>query len=488
MRIRLVHTQSLLLIASVLLTVLCMGGLNAWNLRDGFSEFMAARDVERLEQFAALVSQNAEQAGSIEGLKAKGLGIHDLFRQFGLTQGKRQDNIVPPQGMSDATSDGLRPPPRHPPDANNDTFKSRVSIYTTDGQPLLGKKQPSDAGLYIERPIRMRGETVATVRMTKLKPVPDDVESRFLTSQYASIIFAAGLLLLIAFAGAYWVAGHWVKPLMQIEAATERIALGEFDTRLDDTRTDEIGDTMRNINRMAMSLQQLEGSRRRWMADMSHELRTPLTVLRGEIDALLDGVTPLKPQTIISLHEEVLQLSALVDDLHLLAMSDLKALPCYFEEFDLVALVKTISHRFTPKASQLGLSLTLNVMNGLGKSMHGDAKRIEQLISNLIDNSLRYTDAPGKVVILLKNKHNHAELIFKDSSPSVTADELPLIFEPLFRADVARQRSGAGSGLGLAICSAIVQAHKGSIHAAASDLGGLLVRVILPWDAESPPI
>lgn len=485
MRIRLVHTQSLLVLASVLLTVLCMGGLNAWNLRHGFSEFLAARDVERLEQFAALVSQNAEQAGSIEALKAKGLGIHDLFRQFGLTQSKRQDNIVPPQGMSDATSDGFRPPPRHPPDANNDTFKSRVSIYTTDGQPLLGKKQPPDAGLYIERPIRIRGETVATARMTKLKPVPDDVESRFLTSQYASIIFAAGLLLLIAFAGAYWVVGHWVKPLMQVEAATKRIALGEFDTRLDDTRTDEIGDTMRNINRMAMSLQQLEGSRRRWMADMSHELRTPLTVLRGEIDALLDGVTPLKPQAIISLREEALQLNALVDDLHLLAMSDLKALPCYFEEFDLAKLIKTITHRFAPRAAQLGLTLTLNVTTDTDKWMHGDAKRIEQLISNLIDNSLRYTDAPGKVALLLEGKDDHVTIIIKDSSPAVTEMELPSIFEPLFRADGARQRTGAGSGLGLTICSAIVQAHNGSIHAAASDLGGLQVRVIIPWDAES---
>lgn len=485
MRIRLVHTQSLLLLASVLLTVLCMGGLNAWNLRHGFSEFLAARDVERLEQFAALVSQNAEQAGSIEGLKAKGLGIHDLFRQFGLTQ----DNIAAHQGMSGEASNGFRLPPRHPPDTNNDTFKSRVSIYTADGQPLLGKRQASDASLYIERPIRIRGETVATVRMIKLKPVPDDVENRFLTSQYVSIIFAAGLLFLIALVGAYWAVGHWVKPLAEVQAATERIALGDFDTRLDDTRTDEIGDTMRNINRMAMSLQQLEGSRRRWMADMSHELRTPLTVLRGEIDALIDGVTPLKQQTIISLREEVLQLNALVDDLHLLAMSDLKALPCYFEEFDIVKLVETITRRFAPRAAQLGLMLKLNVTFNTDKCVHGDTKRIEQLISNLLDNSLRYTDTPGNVVILLEAKDKHVSIAIADSSPTVTAKELPLIFEPLFRADTARQRSGAsGSGLGLAICSAIVQAHRGSIHAARSDLGGLLVQVLLPWDAENPSI
>jgi two-component system, OmpR family, sensor histidine kinase BaeS len=493
MRIRLVHTQSLLLIAAVLLTVLSMGALNAWNLRNGFSEFLAARDTDRLEQFATLVSQNAEDAGSMAALKAKGLGIHDLFRQFGVTQGGRPEgrHLQNPQNFQNLESspgEAFRPPPRQPPDtANNDAFKSRVSIYGTDGVPLLGKRLPTDARLYIERPIRIQGQIVASVRMVKLKAVPDDVEANFLTSQYTSIIFAACMLLIMALLGAYWVASRWVKPLMQVQTATELIAQGAFDTRLDNTRTDEIGDTMRNINRMALSLQQLEGARRQWMADMSHELRTPLTVLRGEIDALIDGVMPLQPSAIKSLKDEVLQLNALVDDLHLLAMSDLKALPCYFEEFDIVTLLEKMVLRFTPRATQLGLSLALKLeaINPPEKWVHWDAKRIEQLISNLIDNSLRYTDAPGHVVIKLTANSNHVTIGVSDSSPAVTKADLPFIFEPLFRADAARQRCGAGSGLGLAICNAIVQAHNGSIHAAASDLGGLLVQIVLPWDEAS---
>jgi two-component system, OmpR family, sensor histidine kinase BaeS len=491
MRIRLVHTQSLLLIAAVLLTVLSMGALSAWNLRNGFSEFLAARDTDRLEQFAALVSQNAEDTGSMAALKAKGLGIHDLFRQFGVTQGGRSEgrHLQSPQNfqnLESSPSEAFRPPPRQPPDtANNDAFKSRVSIYGTDGVPLLGKRLPNDARLYIERPIRIQGQTVASVRMVKLQAVPDDVEANFLTSQYTSIIFAACILLIMALLGAYWVASRWVKPLMQVQVATELIAKGAFDTRLDNTRTDEIGDTMRNINRMALSLQQLEGARRQWMADMSHELRTPLTVLRGEIDALIDGVMPLQSSAIRSLKDEVLQLNALVDDLHLLAMSDLKALPCYFEEFDVVTLLEKMVLRFTPRAMQLGLSLKLEVINPSEKWVHWDAKRIEQLISNLIDNSLRYTDAPGHLVIKLTANSNHVTIEVSDSSPAVTEADLSSIFEPLFRADAARQRIGAGSGLGLAICNAIVQAHNGSIHATASDLGGLCVQIVLPWDAKS---
>jgi two-component system sensor histidine kinase BaeS len=495
MRIRLVHTQSLLLIAAVLLTALSMGALNAWNLRHGFSEFLVARDTERLEQFAALVSQNAEAAGSMTALKAKGLGIHDLFRQFGITQGTRPENRssssqiqdLPHLATRESRDEIVRPRPLHPPDtANNDAFKSRVSIYGSDGLPLLGKKLQSDPRLYIERPILIQGKTVATARMIKLQPASNNVEANFLTSQYTGIASAACFLILIAVLGASWIANRWTKPLMQIQTATELIAKGAFDIRLDRTRTDEIGDTMRNINRMADSLQQLEGSRHRWMADISHELRTPLTVLRGEIDALLDGVMPLQPQTIVSLREEVLQLSALVDDLHLLTMSDLKALPCYFEEFDLAALVSSLTKRFTPRAQQLGLMLNFDLAFDTQKCVNGDAKRIEQLISNLIENSLRYTDRPGKVAVLLEAQDKHVSIIIKDSSPTVSAKELPSIFDPLFRADAARQRTGVGSGLGLSICSAIVEAHKGSIHAVESSFGGLQVEVILPWDAENP--
>jgi two-component system sensor histidine kinase BaeS len=195
---------------------------------------------------------------------------------------------------------------------------------------------------------------------------------------------------------AKWVANHWVRPLIEIQGATERIAQGAFDTRSATRRADEIGDAMRNINRMAEGLQKLEASRRQWIADMSHELRTPLTVLRGEIETLIDGVIAMSPQAILSLRDEVLQLNALVDDLHLLAMADLRALPCYFEDLDVVELVEGIVQRFALRASQQGLTLSVENKPESPLIVRWDAKRIEQLLGNVLDNSLRYTDAPGK--------------------------------------------------------------------------------------------
>jgi two-component system sensor histidine kinase BaeS len=326
----------------------------------------------------------------------------------------------------------------------------------------------------------VRGELVALARMFKLRVVSDDIDAKFLNSQYGGIVGVALALLVLALASAWWVARRWVRPLLAAQDATLRIAQGEFAIRLNPSRTDEIGDLMRNINAMAQALAQLDAQRRRWIADISHELRTPLAVLRGEIEALVDGVRPLQPAAMVSLREEVLHLGALVEDLHLLAMSDLKALPCYFEEQDALALAQKVLQRFELRAQQLGLSLQLSAPQQDRVPVRWDGRRIEQLLGNLLDNSLRYTDAPGRVRLTLQIDAGDVLIDLEDSAPGVPAADAARLFEPLYRADAARSRHTGGSGLGLAICHAIVQAHGGAITATASELGGLQVRIRLP--------
>lgn len=481
MRIRLVHTQALLLLSAVLMAVLAMGALSVWNLRNGFSDYLANRDVERLEQFALLVSENAERAGGMDALEANGVDLPELFHQFGRMQGSPAMMALR-DAMPRPDEGGMfSPGPRPRPIDSIDAFKDRVAIYGLDGQARLGGALPQNAHATVERPVRIGNEVVAMVRMTKLKPVPSEVEVRFLDTQYQSIVVMACVLLLIALVGALWISRHWVRPLIEVQAATEKIAQGEFDTRLNTTRSDEIGDAMRNINQMAAGLKKLEGARRQWIADMSHELRTPLTVLRGEIDALIDGIIALTPKAMLSLREEVLQLNALVDDLHLLAMSDLKALPCYFEEVDAASLLEGMVQRFALRAAQLGLTLTLVTQLEAPVMVRWDAKRIEQLLGNLLENSLHYTDAPGQVLARLRNGEDNKLVIdVEDTAPGVSGSDLLRIFEPLYRADASRGRSTGGSGLGLAICEQIAKAHQGAIRAEPSPLGGVLFHVELP--------
>jgi two-component system sensor histidine kinase BaeS len=309
------------------------------------------------------------------------------------------------------------------------------------------------------------------------------VDARFLRSQYRDIMVVSVGLLLLALVGAWMVARRWVRPLHAVSDAAARIARGEFDVRMTGAkqgqgRSDEIGDLVRSVNHMAEGLQRLEGARRRWLADISHELRTPLAVLRGEIEALVDGVRPLRHEAVLSLRDEVLRLGKLVDDLHLLAMSDLQALPCQFEDNDAATLVDRMVRRFEPRAQAAGLSLRVQGMTS-ALPVVWDGARIEQMLGNLLENSLRYTDKPGEIVLTLQRSGERVTIELDDSAPGVPEADLPHLFEPLYSADAARSRQRGGSGLGLAICDAIARSHGGRIEARASRLGGLHVRVDL---------
>ncbi len=319
--------------------------------------------------------------------------------------------------------------------------------------------------------------------LARLRPVAratDGSESRFLRSQYLGIVAVTFVLMLLALAGALWLARQWVRPLHAIQDATSRIARGELEVRVPIVRGDEIGDVVRNVNAMAESLQRIDGARRRWLADLSHELRTPLTVLRGEVEALVDGVRPVGLDTLSSLREDVLRLGQLVDDLHLLAMADLQAVPCHYADADAVEIVSGVMQRQGRLISDAGLTLAWTSPPAAPIPVSWDAGRIEQLVTNLLQNSLRYTDQPGRIEVALQATGDRVQLRIDDSAPGVSPDDLHRLFEPLFRADPARSRQSGGSGLGLAICAAIVKAHGGQIVAAPSALGGLSVAIDLP--------
>jgi two-component system, OmpR family, sensor histidine kinase BaeS len=363
-----------------------------------------------------------------------------------------------------------------------------VTVVSVDGNPIFDRPRRLSPGPFIERPIRVRGETVALARLREGGRVPDAVDARFLQKQYLGIVGVSVFLVLLALASAWWVARRWVRPLQSVQHATSRIAHGAFDVRVEVSpgearRSDEIGDLVRNINQMAEGLQRLERARRRWMADISHELRTPLAVLRGEIDALVDGVRPLQPEAMLSLREEVLHLGSLVDDLHLLAMSDLDALPCHFDEVDAIVVMRQLVLRFEGRAKVAGLSLSLNQSAISALPVHWDRTRVDQLLDNLLENTLRYTDAPGYVELTVKQDDDQVVITLDDSAPGVSVADLGHLFEPLYRADVARSRHRGGSGLGLAICEAIVRSHGGHIEAKLSALGGLQIYIELPISA-----
>jgi two-component system sensor histidine kinase BaeS len=338
--------------------------------------------------------------------------------------------------------------------------------------------------VWAERAIVVEGRTVAWARLARVPAAHAGVDAAFLVRQYRGIVLTALLLTLLAVAGAVWVGRRWLRPVRDVQQAARRVAQGAFDVRLEPHGNDELADLSRDINAMAASLQQLEASRRRWMAELSHEMRTPLAVLRGEVEALVDGVRPLTAPAMLSLQEEVARVTRLVEDFHQLALSDLHALPCSFAPVQPAALLRDAVGRMEPRVLAAGLRLDVDAGHAPQRA-HWDTQRIGQLLSNLLENSLRYTDAPGRISLQLRAAGlDHTVLTVDDSAPGVPAADQARLFEPLYRADASRSRRLGGSGLGLAICRAIASSHGGRIEAGASPLGGLRVVVTLPLQPE----
>jgi two-component system sensor histidine kinase BaeS len=342
-----------------------------------------------------------------------------------------------------------------------------------------GPLPPAGSRAPVERPIVVAGNTLGWIRLYPFERASRPEDLAFLRAQFFDILIVAAILLALGLVAAPLVARRWTRPLRAIGAATERIAKGEFSVRLPEDGKDEIGALAKNVNAMGESLGRLEDARKRWIAESAHELRTPLAVLRGEIEALQDGVRVFDAKSLASLAEEARHLTKLVNDLHLIAVADMDGLPCVMARVDLVALARRAVARFATRASERGLTLLASVPSERVE-IDADDDRIDQLLNNLLENSLRYTDRPGSIEVVVARQGNEARLTVQDSAPGVREADLAKIFEPLFRADLARTRREGGSGLGLTICRAIARAHGARITAGASPLGGLAVSAMFP--------
>jgi len=497
--LRIAHQLSLLLAAAVVLAVALVGGLSLWNLRSGFVDYMRLRDEEQLTRFVQLVERRAVADPSMAWLQGDRQALRELVDEFydlGARDGPPLRRPPPEREPPGWSTMPPPPPPREgpgrvrrppPPGGPGGSLGERIVVRDAQGEWLAGRPQPLGARRLV-RAVVVSGADVASVELS-IEAVPDGLDARFLQRQYTGLLWAALTTISLAVLAAWWVAGRWSRPLRQLQQATHRIARGEPGVQLDVATVGrgavEIDELLADVNAMVLSLGAMEASRRHWIAQISHELRTPLSVLRGEMESIEDGARAPTPGVMASLREEVVQLTRLVDDLHMLSMADINQLSCSFAAGDISEALARMTRRFETRATQLGLSLLFKA-GAPALVAHWDWGRIEQLLSNLLENSLRYTNAPGQIQVHWRLQQEVVLLTVEDSAPGVAAEHLHRLFEPLFRLDTARTRTGQhGSGLGLSIVRAIVQAHQGKVQAKPSPLGGLTIEVALPLQPQT---
>ncbi len=355
-------------------------------------------------------------------------------------------------------------------------------ILDADKKTIYGS-HPPDLNFDF-RPVIVRDKTVGYVGLMSPRHFLHPMQVQFLSRQKLSLVLGASGMVLVAIIISFPLARRLVKPIKEIAAATHSIASGRYATRISSSSSSELGQLARDFNAMALTLEKNEKERRQWVADISHELRTPVAVLQGEIEALLDGIHKITPETIRSLHAETLRLKYLVEDLYQLSLSDLGALTYQKEYLDPIDVLRDSVESYRTEFDRKHISLTLDVSGDVKTTAFADRKRLSQLFLNVLENSLRYTDAGGELRVGAQVDNDFLTIEFQDSEPGVCARDRERLFERFYRVEESRNRESGGAGLGLTICKNIVDAHEGMISAHESPLGGLLIRIALPVSRE----
>ena len=346
--------------------------------------------------------------------------------------------------------------------------------------PIIGPEQIPANTTFL--PLRQQGKTVGYLGLLPLADLTEAHELRFVKEQRLTLGLVALAVVLVAACLALPLAGRLLQPIKRLTVATRKMAAGEFATRVEVASSDELGQLAQDFNLLGLTLEKNEKTRRQWVADISHELRTPLAVLRAEIEALQDGVRPTTTDAIRSLHNEVMRLHRLIDDLYQLSLSDLGGLTYRKQAVDLAALVGEALADYGGGFEAKGIALAPLSVSGQQATVFGDPERLRQLLANLLDNSLKYTDAGGRLVVGISREGGFALLDLQDTPPGVEEGKLERLFERLYRVESSRHRGAGGAGLGLAICKNIVEAHAGQIEARPSPMGGVWIRVRLPFE------
>ncbi|MCA8954841.1 MAG: HAMP domain-containing protein [Planctomycetes bacterium] len=290
-----------------------------------------------------------------------------------------------------------------------------------------------------------------------------EVNAMFLHSSERALLQVGGVGLLVATVLCFWLTRRILAPLRQIGRATERVAVGDYGCRVDVTTRDELAALARRFNDMAESLQRMEQARKRMVVDVAHELRTPLTNMRGHIEALQDGLLRPSARVLKVLHDELLRLVRLTEDL-LAAARDARRGTDDHRPVLLRPLLEQAVEMFRLRFNRRGIELRLDLREAEVEIL-ANPDQLEQVFGNLLQNCLQYTPDRGWVKVAAVTRDAVLRIVFSNAGDGIEAGDLPWIFEPYYRVDRSRSRDSGGAGIGLAIVQTLVEKHGGSVGA-----------------------
>ncbi len=328
-------------------------------------------------------------------------------------------------------------------------------------------------------PIQVDGETIGYMILETPPERQNPRENEFLRRLDLSLLLSAIGAVILALVFGIMLSRNITNPVSELTSATHAMADGKLGQKVKVRSRDEIGELAESFNKMSGDLANSFNLRKQMTADIAHELRTPLSLIIGHAEAVHDGVLPPTRENFEIIREEANRLEQLVNDLRTLSLADAGELSMEFQPVDINKMLSDIQTHYLYQFNQKRVILDFKPAPGILK-VNLDPARFSQVITNILDNALRYTPAGGHVTVETKQSESGSEICITDSGSGVSPEEAAHLFDRFYRANPSRTREEGGSGLGLAIAKSIIEMHSGKISAKSEEGKGLIVVIVLP--------
>ena len=276
------------------------------------------------------------------------------------------------------------------------------------------------------------------------------------------LVLAGGLIALLVVIAATFAALRAVRatlaPVESLADAAERIEGGDYSVRVAESGPPRMRVLARAFNQMSARLEQSDAARRAFLADAAHEMRTPLSIIKGQVEAISDGIYPADAQHMAAINDQIAALERLIDDMRVVALAEAGALALDPRPLQIGPVIDEVVGAFAAEAAAVGVQLTADYPPRLPAAL-ADEARIRQVLRNLLSNALRHTPAGGRVTVSAdRASAGWLTVRVVDTGSGIPPELLPTVFDRF-----AKEPGSPGSGLGLAICRDLVEAHGGEI-------------------------
>lgn len=343
----------------------------------------------------------------------------------------------------------------------------------------LDSMKIKDTGVYTIQKfeIKSNNKVVGYVEIGQYSPILlSEEDINFKNSINKSIIISGIITLIIIIVISLYFSKQFSNPIKEVANMSVNLSKGKFNTKSNiNSNMEELEDLRKSVNILADKLKYQDMLRRRLVSDISHEVRTPLNVLQNNLEAMIDGVLPITSERMNHLNDEVIRFGRLLNNLNILKEFEVESMKLNFQTIFLDELIRDVYKDFYTAAEEKNIKIDYYIESKKDYRITGDKDKLKQVFINLISNAIKFTDKDGKVSVSLYYNNKNIVVEVKDNGIGINKDDLPFIFERLYRGDKSRHKI-EGSGIGLAIVKSTLQLHSASIDVESEEGEGTIFR------------